>query len=292
MWVREKKYLTRSVSGWTGFAFSKTNLIQNGTYKYVIWSKGFETNETEGFATKNHPTGQIDPKIDQKIEVFRRINIEYDAYRSALYRITIPRSIFIEEDMKYIIFTCSQPNLRDLPTRNTTTGIYTLKQHNKVYVSKILDGYDKCEREQDSSLISMSFEEITEFSFYLGLIVPIILFMLCVYFRNHQPLKSRGILPFVALLIHYIIILSGFSRFYLTREIRTQYSCLLDDFFKIPAIMILVSLLLIDYTRVVLILMLNRNKNFIRNSSSKFFITLIRILKYLTQMFQLYLSLY
>ena len=59
----------QSVSGWTGFAYSKTNLIQDSTYKFVIWSKGLNINETEAYATTKHPTSQIDPKVDKKIQV-------------------------------------------------------------------------------------------------------------------------------------------------------------------------------------------------------------------------------
>ena len=101
------------------------------------------------------------------------------------------------------------------------------------------------------------------------------------YFRKKQPLKSRGIIPFAVVFIRYFILLSSFGNFYLKRDIRTQYRCFLDELFKIPGTMILVTLLLVDYSRVVLLITMKQHKSLIRNSRSTILFFIFKLLKFL-----------
>jgi hypothetical protein len=200
--------------------------------------------------------------------------MEYDAYLGGFFILTIPKKLIPENEFKYIIFAYREKN----PPILNDSGFIEFPQHQTIFVSKIGNGYDKCDIQKFYDVLTL--ETISVPFFYIGLTVVAVLFVVCMFLRNVQPLKSRGIIPFALLFNYYIFIFSSFTRFYATREFRMRYNCLFEDYFKVCASINVVTLMFFDYTRVVSILSLNRNKTYIRHSTSPL-IKFIKILKYI-----------
>jgi hypothetical protein len=283
LWVCFKKNLTdKSASGWTGFALSSTNSIQNTSMIFVMWSNGWADSDSFAYKLKSHQSNVIDPKTDIAIPISRELNPEYDIRQGIYYTLSIPSEFINENETKYIMFACTVANK---PAMNAS-GFYHLSSlHTTVFVSLSDSGLEKCENIRGFVLDFSSLEENYEAAFFTSLAVSLTLFLLCMLFRNEQPLKSRGIIPFAILFNYYVLVLSFFSKFYLTRETRMTYFCIIQDNGRIPSIMILSTLLFFDYLRVVLILALNRNKTYIRHSDSSFLIKMIKFMKFMNSDF-------
>ena len=74
--------------------------------------------------------------------------------------------------MNYIIFICNTNN--EKPLFNETSGLYILSKHTHIFVAKMFQGVDSCERERDPMIVTVSFEEIYDVAFYGALALKII----------------------------------------------------------------------------------------------------------------------
>jgi hypothetical protein len=265
-----------SILGWNSFAFSSTTSIQNSSTNFLIWTSGLDVNFTRAYYSNQHPA--ILREFENTVNINRELNMEYDAYLGGFFILTIPKKLIPENEFKYIIFAYREKNP---PTLNSS-GFIEFSPHQTIHVSKIGDGYEKCDTQKVYDALTL--ENVVVQFFYGGLTVVTLLFIGCMFLRNVQPLKSRGIIPFALLFNYYIFIFGSFTRFYATREFRMRYNCLFEDYLKVCASINVVTLMFFDYTRVVSILSLNRNKNYIRHSTSPL-IKFIKILKYINSDF-------
>eukprot|EP01080_Neovahlkampfia_damariscottae_P000520 gene520-8033_t len=270
--------------GYSSIAFSKTPSIQNATTMFLIYTIGLDVNYTHAYAFQNHPFYAIEEKKAQKIDISRRFSLTFDVEFGGLYTMAIPRQMIPNEDFKYVIFTSSHyvTSYEASVPRVNETGFYNFKKHNLVYGTRIENGLELCETLTEQFFGVITLEEMFPEVFYVSICVPLLLFIVCMIFRTEQPLKSRGIVPFVVLFMMQFYYFSSFVNHFLTRESRERFGCIFQQFYKIPCVMVLSTIILLDFSRVVLVLNLNRNKNIIRNISSHTIIRILRIFKILT----------
>eukprot|EP01080_Neovahlkampfia_damariscottae_P000519 gene519-8032_t len=272
------EFASLGASGWVSFAFSSTNSIVNATNQFVIISDGYFNEQTKIYAVSGHGS-PIHVKNATTLPGRRSFSLNYDLRGGAKFDVEIERKMVDEESMKYILFASDSigPN----PVANES-GYINLPKHDSVYVAPFLEGFSSCLTTDEVYIGLVTVENLYVSAYFVSFFIPIILIIICMWFRNEQPLKSRGMTPFVVLFMSQILVFSQFPSHFFTRQEREEYDCFIDDFYRTPCLIVIATVVFLDHLRIVLVLNLNRNKNFIRKTSSKFFITLLKILKYAT----------
>lgn len=104
--------------------------------------------------------------------------------------------------------------------------------------------------------------------------------MLCIFFVKRQPLKSRGVIPFVALISHFIYYLCQIPYFIFSLEWRISYLCYI---FLIQYAALQSSYILIPVTFFRYLMIINLNKQKINLSKSSDFPFMLRVLNFLVR---------
>lgn len=89
----------------------------------------------------------------------------------------------------------------------------------------------------------------------------ICIFILCLILRNKQPLKSRGILPFVSCICQLIMLLSNIYLLTNSYEFNKRYNCYFFHFMYMIFLNINTFLIPIQIFRYILIFVMNNKKN-------------------------------
>lgn len=135
--------------------------------------------------------------------------------------------------------------------------------------------------------------EILNVSVYvLYLIFLILLFIICIIFSQKEPLKSRGFIPYLSLMLQFIHLFTEFPFFFITLE-NAHFLCIPYYFFQSSASLLLTLLSLIHYFRLITYFNLNKRKDFlIQNSDptdSKIYIFIKYMLKWYTMILIMFL---
>jgi hypothetical protein len=122
------------------------------------------------------------------------------------------------------------------------------------------------------------------FPFFGLAILYIILIFLCLYYRNEQPLKSRGVFPLIACFFGIWSLVVNFTFFVRDFEWRTKYECYFSIISYTATIIPQLIILFLYSFRVTLTLQVKNNKNIIRNQNGKqtLIIKVINFLRFLT----------
>jgi hypothetical protein len=99
--------------------------------------------------------------------------------------------------------------------------------------------------------------------FYIELIVYIIIFIITIYFRNTQPLASRGVIPFVVIISQYGASFTSFQNYFLNLEERSRVTCILHAYFYENMLSVIFFLMPVNYLRYVMLININRNKEYV-----------------------------
>jgi hypothetical protein len=99
--------------------------------------------------------------------------------------------------------------------------------------------------------------------FYFELSVYIVIFIVAVYFRNTQPLASRGVIPFVVIISQYGASFTSFQNYFLSLEQRSNITCILHAFFYENMLSVIFFLMPVNYLRYVMLININRNKEYV-----------------------------
>jgi hypothetical protein len=80
-------------------------------------------------------------------------------------------------------------------------------------------------------------DEIVRFSdmslgiWFTQLVLLILLLIVLMTFKDHQPLKSRGVIPFIALTSQFCALFSRSTWYFLNLEWQSKYQCFINLFF-------------------------------------------------------------
>jgi hypothetical protein len=108
------------------------------------------------------------------------------------------------------------------------------------------------------------------------------LFIVIVFCRDLQPLKSRGLVPYVSVLAQYGSILISFQYHLQDLEFRSKYSCVFNAFMYYNLLSVTFFLMPLNYLRYVLLVNINKNKEYLSSNSKGFYFKLISVLTKIT----------
>eukprot|EP01080_Neovahlkampfia_damariscottae_P005518 gene5518-9335_t len=205
-------------------------------------------------------------------------NQDYDMYNNTkvistqlLYTL-YGKSAFIidtteELDWNYAIVACLETYKDSYPTVDNETDLWVFPKHNTIDILSKKKSAALCylqNPEPENLNIKTDYIELTisEAGFL------ILLMLIVIYFRNEEPLSTRGHVPFISLVLQCFIVLNAllydfeFDKFY-------RYGCFVDSIILIPSKIVLVYLLLLNNIRYVMILNLNKNKLHFHQNSNK-----------------------
>src|SRR5690606_9135627 len=112
------------------------------------------------------------------------------------------------------------------------------------------------------------------------LVVDALVFILCLIFRNKQPLKSRGLVPFIILCVIASTVSVMIAQSILTKQWQSMYGCYLAFFLSRPNEMVSYFIITVHELRYLLIINLNKMKGLFCSKGNISQITLrARILK-------------
>jgi hypothetical protein len=127
-------------------------------------------------------------------------------------------------------------------------------------------------------------ENVSPYAFFIFLFIYLLLIFLCLFLRNDQPMKSRGVFPILLCFTGFWSLVMNFTYLVNDYEWKTKYECF---FFMVgfdPTAFVQVIFTCLYILRIFLTIQVNNNKTYIRNQNGKqtLFIRLILFLKYLT----------
>lgn len=104
--------------------------------------------------------------------------------------------------------------------------------------------------------------------FSIFLILYTIIFIVMLIFRNKQPLASRGLTPYFACIIQFLLSFSGITQFVFTLELN-RVNCYISRLVRGPLILTIIFLAIFTFFRYILIINLNNRKSlYIQNKKS------------------------
>eukprot|EP01080_Neovahlkampfia_damariscottae_P004886 gene4886-8480_t len=186
----------------------------------------------------------------------------------------------LSNGMHQLIFA-SNKNQRPQLTKNDE---WILLKHDFVDIRHLQNEQSYC---FEAPIFPSSLEQTNYIILIILSIFYVMLIFLTVYFRNDQPLKSRGIFPLMSVLFGFWTLIH-YGLFHIeSLEWRETYFCYVEAIGYLPSNAAEFFVFSMYCLRVVLILTLNNNKNYIRNQDGKlsFLVKMIFILKYLTSDF-------
>lgn len=162
-------------------------------------------------------------------------NIKNTNPYECIQEISVPLKIHFQDDNYYPIgYSLNDLNIKFNISKNEFLKYF----NNSIYIEvlysinyKFISQFEKIENfviSMNRSTIGFStylrYESVNLSIFIISLISYLFIFCLLFLLRNYQPLKSRGIVPFISLFINLIFIaLSGIEMLFLSFESNTKY---------------------------------------------------------------------
>eukprot|EP01080_Neovahlkampfia_damariscottae_P012362 gene12362-6030_t len=275
--------LTNCLTGWCAFSFSNNNSIEGSSFIFVTFENnrnlktllltGHQNTHQKINEIQNHYYGDAHWEVNDIYQIYLNISIDY-----------------LKEDKNFLIFASNSKNRPYI----SSNGIWTIPKHEFVEIRNLEFEQKFC---FEKDFFPKILEQLSPVAFFFLLINYIFHGILLVYYKNEQPLKSRGLFPFLSVFSGYWALVQNFIYLFTSLEWRKKYGCIFQDLGYAPTLTSSLVISFIYCLRIVLTLALNNNKNFIRNQNGRFTILfrIILFLKYLTSdifMFLIYLSLY
>eukprot|EP01080_Neovahlkampfia_damariscottae_P002392 gene2392-2856_t len=259
------------LTGWCAFSFSKNSSI-DGSISLLIIFNHQNVLKTLVFPKHQNLYQNETKEVENKYE-----GIAYwEVFNINNFFMNISKQIYPNSFDHLIIVS----NDKEKPYL-TEGGQWVIPKHNFVDIRDLKKEENFC---FENSIYPLVLEQTNIYVFFGFLIVYVILIFLTIYFRNDQPLKSRGIFPIIAVVFGYWSLFQNFGYHFQTLEWRQKYYCFFQGVGYVPTITSQCFILSVYCLRITLTLTLNNNKNYIRNQKGKLsiFFRFILFLKYMT----------
>eukprot|EP01080_Neovahlkampfia_damariscottae_P008235 gene8235-60_t len=191
-------------SSWSSVSFQTE---QNINSSLLIFFQFRDSNLLKGGILNNHHERIFNENIPKRLLYFD--NTQPNATEQLLYQLT-PR---LANRVNYISVAYSS-----IPIVNITN----FPRHDYLAITKwnVNQTANSC-----SSFDYLRFASVGVETLYLEEGFYILLFLILIYLRNEQPLKSRSIFPPIAVIIQYLLSLAPLQRYYIDAKTATQYEC-------------------------------------------------------------------
>lgn len=256
--------ITTSVcdQGWGGVSLHNGS-IDNTYFKLIHWT---ENGERYTFRHLSHDKNKIENATDVTIPSVTDVESP----------VLIPLQFSFKDltqvkEQLYITFVCS----------SITPKNFTFQTHD-LYVQKYPISFNKNNSFSSCVINELGrISDITIESYFFELTILICILILLFYFRDGNPLKSRGLVPFLAILSQYAASVTSLDHHFLTLEWRSVYSCYFLAFVAYPPLTLTYFLMPFNFFRYVLIIYLNNRKESYSEKRTKFATNFIHFLNYL-----------
>jgi hypothetical protein len=241
------------ICGWTAIAFSTTPSTENISFGiayfdlYVPYAHPFYSHYGINLLQSEELL------IHSKSLNYESRNVLFD--KSAFY-LVINRTL----NWEYLILTCRKPEFtcyldekyEEYPLWNRTSKKYNFLRHNRLDLIPKTQSIILLIKKENLCYVTQMEPENLNLSRYLTFLWLIEIFLLILitgltlFFRNDQPLASRGIFPFIFLSVEYLIKVSSvifsfedyFAIFY-------KYGCFVESILVIPSKLLICFLLIL-----------------------------------------------
>eukprot|EP01080_Neovahlkampfia_damariscottae_P010706 gene10706-3328_t len=240
----------------TGLGFSETSYITNNSL--VLWFLSPNT----FFELKNHKEKKngFEHFLDIKPEI--SFNTIVDNYNSFSFKINISSL----QNQQYIFFTTHK-----IGNFNSNDSIIPQHQHVHIYKKSMLN---------TTVRYACSPEYLKPYRIFINAIPPIgiirfiittFVFLMLVYYRNKQPLKSRNYGPHYICLAQMMEFMVVSIRGSTTIEFEVKYTCFTDGLITFPMFFVSTCVILTYYSRYLIVNNLSRQKKTYANGKLPWF---------------------
>ena len=254
--ITKFSFLSVGREGSVGLGFSTTNIVTKESLLLLF------TSPNSFFELQNHVEKKPKNELIYDVKIENTFNSIIDNYNSIYF--TINNTYLKDKDYVFL-------------SRYRGTGNLTTSKHQDafVYGFSILnttENFDNCSPENLRGYrIFMSFLPLGLPRFLITLLV----FILLVYYRNGQPLKSRTFGPYYICLSELIEFMSISIRDALTIRFDIQNDCWIFATITYPTIYMLTSVVTSFYSRYLIVNNLNQQKKVYANGKLPFFYVLL-----------------
>lgn len=247
--------------GWGGVSIHNGS-VDKPFVSYVYWEDNGQSFIQRYLSHQGH-------KLENATEVSipSSTDVNEDSLVALQFRIT---DLTQHTEKLFVTFVCSSKKPKNF-----------ILEHHDLFVERYQLTFDK--NNTYSCIVSSlgRFSDLHIGVYFAELIVFIIVLVLLFYYREESPLKSRGLVPIIAVLSQYATSVTSFDQFFLTLEWRSTYSCYFLSFLAYPTLTITYLLMPFNFFRYVLIIFLNNRKEYYSNTKNQFTKKFIAILNYL-----------
>jgi hypothetical protein len=262
-----------SKKGWSGIAIHQKPGIDTAMFIAMSWID--KNGELKFGEMKNHQSKKL--KEISSIGLLPPNNEtipELQYFQKQRFIIEIDQILLLK--FNYISIVCADA-FSDSSTfsyhQTVSTNEYNISNTKSVCDLLSLNDYSK--NLADNSIIYWIFEIL----FYIALL------LIAVQFRNYQPLKSRGFIPYLAILAQYGACLSSIQYFFFGLDIRSKYSCIIQSLLHENFVTTIFSIMPINYLRYILLINMNKVKENVSLDGKKrsYYFKTILFMKFLSQ---------
>jgi hypothetical protein len=261
-----------SKNGWGGIAFHQKSGVDSSMFVAVSW---FENNVLKFGELKDHHSKQLksypsiglllpqdDVPIQLQFQEKQRFIIEVDE--------------IILKKFDHISIVCS-----DSPVDSSKEFLY-----HQVVTTNIFN-ISSQKSECDSFVLTVeqkSLADTSQWYWFLEMGFYVWIFLMLVIFRDYQPLKSRGFIPFLAILTQYGGALASTQHFFFNLEWRSKNSCIMQTLLRFNFQSTIFCIMPLSYFRYVLLINMNKEKQNISKDGHKtsIYVKMILFFKFLT----------
>jgi hypothetical protein len=201
-------------------------------------------------------------------------NVKFNDFYS--FELKIEKKLLSE--YHYISIACSTGTVNET---SKLSPIFPI--HNSIYTTTLDLANPNISYICDTSLaegssLSDKYMEV----WFTELSLNLFLFIVVVLCRDLQPLKSRGLVPYLAILAQYGSVITSFQYHLENLEFRSKYSCILTAYLYYNLLSVTFFLMPLNYLRYVLLVNINQNKEYLSSNSKGIFFKMIGVLTKIT----------
>jgi hypothetical protein len=263
-----------SKEGWGGVSFHKKEGIDSAMFLAVSWYSNGKLQISEISSHANQKLNSKSKSIGLLLPDDKNFpNLQFNDKQKFLIRV----DDLLLKNYDFISVVCSsQPPDASLnfPRHGTVlTRPFNISRDKTICDTFVLNGY--------SNRIS----DTSESFWFLEMGVYLVLFVLLILTRNLQPLKSRGFVPYLALLSQYGATFSSIQHFFFDMEWRSQYGCLLQTICYETFLSVIFMVMPLNYLRYVLLINMNKEKENVSQNGEKrsLYFNLLLVVKFIVK---------
>jgi hypothetical protein len=272
-----------SKMGWSALGFSNTGLIKDSYLTVMIYIDVTNNSSATKCKVMSMPIhGNMSSLIDltnsYQATLITSVNTIYNVLETSFI---VPSSDLNFGNFSFIHFACADDTN---PPKENPDGGWTVTTHTTVlgaYISTFGNVRSSCD------LVLNVFPRLADLSvpvFCIEFVIYLCAIPLWFFLREYEPLRSRSIVPVTVAIFLYGITMSSSLLHLMDLTHNTIYQCKLYGLILMPASLILSSLMFLNYLRYILIVNINKNKEYLHEGKVPLSFKLIKVLKSLSSL--------